>query len=641
MAAAKQKTKRQVEQAPVDVEIVNLNRTISKSIANFKPPERLTVSKWSDKYRRLSAENSAEAGRWKTSRTPYLKEIMDAFTDPKVHRLVVVASSQVGKTEMEMNMMGYVIDNDPGPMMFVMPTVDNARDFSKRRLAPMIRDTRRIRDKVAKSKSRDGDNTVLKKSYPGGMLTLTGSNSPASLASVPARYVFGDERDRWSADAGGEGDPWGLVEARTVTFYNYKMVEVSTPTIKGASAIEKSFFLGTQEYWSVECPHCHEYHFIEFNDIKFEFHTTKVQGKTMYIVESADYVCPACGCLTPETVIKKQPYKWVAKNLEAYKNGIRSFWINAFSSPWITWKTIVRKFLEAKDDPQKLKTVYNTLFGQLWEDRESIEGEDEMLDRLEDYGAELPDGVLCLTCGVDTQDNRLEYEVVGYGFHEENWGIEKGIIMGDPHDNETWEKLDYVIDRVYSFKDGKGLKISLTFVDSGGHRTQEVYEQCAKRQNKRVFAIKGKGGDGIPYTRPPTKVDIVRDDLVIGKAWLYTLGVDSGKERIMSGLKVKEGARKSHFPKEPSKGYDALFFSGLLSEKLQLKGNKWEWVKLPGHQRNEALDCRNYANAAVTVLKPNFYAINERLKGIEHEEPKKVRVRPKTKKKTRDIYDDW
>ncbi|MDO5574425.1 MAG: phage terminase large subunit family protein [bacterium] len=617
--------------------INNMNRTVKKAIANFTPPESLTVAEWSNKYRKLSPENSAEPGRWKTSRTPYLEEIMNAFTDPKVHRIAVAASSQVGKTEVELNMLGYAIDIDPGPIMFVMPTVDVAKDFSKRRLAPMIRDTGRLRSKVAAAKSRDGENTVLKKSYPGGMLTLTGSNSSASLASVPARYVFGDERDRWAKDANGEGDPWGLVEARTITFYNYKMVEVSTPTIKGCSAIEASFNLGTQEYWCVECPHCHEYNFIKFDHIRFKNHSTVINGKRQYIVDSVEYACPSCGCASSENEIRKQPKKWIAQNPDAYKNGTRSFWINAFSSPWMSWSKLVLKFLQAKNEPEKLKTVFNTLFGELWEDRGDLEDEEGMLGRREEYKAELPDGVLCLTCGVDTQDNRLEYEVVGYGFHEENWGIEKGIIMGKPSEADVWERLDGIIDRSWHFENGKSLKISLTFVDSGGHYTQEVYEECSKRINKRVFAVKGKGGEGIPYTTVPSKANIVKDNIVIGKTWLYIIGVDAGKERIMSGLKVQQdGARKSHFPSNEDKGYDAVYFAGLLSEKMVYKNGKWTWEKLPGHERNEALDCRDYANAAFKTLKPNLDAIYARLKEIR----KKAEEKPKLKKQSKKTYTD-
>lgn len=606
--------------------IRNLNKSVRKAVLNFKPPEQLTVSDWSDKYRRLSAENSAEAGPWRTSRTPYLKEIMDAFTDPRVHRIAVVASSQVGKTEMEMNMMAYMIDIDPGPAMFVLPTVDNAKDISKRRIAPMIRDTKPLQKKIATSKSRDSDNTLLKKAYPGGMLTITGSNSPAALASVPCRYVFGDERDRWAKDAGGEGDPWGLVEARTITFYNYKMIEVSTPTIKGHSAIEKSFGRGTQEYWSVKCPHCHEYSFVDFDHIRYEAHRIGEGKERHYIVDDVNYACPECGCSISETEVKKAPKKWIAKNPEAYANGIRSFWINAFSSPWMAWKKIILEYLEAQGDPQKMKTVYNTLFGQLWDEQTETVDEDEMLERREEYDADLPEGVLCLTCGVDTQDNRLEYEVVGYGRDRETWGIEKGFIMGKPLEDDVWERLDGIIDRTWKFKNGKGLKISVTFVDSGGHYTQEVYENCRKRLMKRVFAIKGRSAEGVPYIGVPSKAKIMRDGVVVGTTPLYIIGVDAGKERIYSDLIAdKEQVHRFHFPKNEGRGYDSDFFNGLLSEKMvykvTAKGGVWRWEKLEGHNRNEALDCRNYANAAFYALKPNLDTLYQKLNDIEHQKP--------------------
>jgi len=633
-------------------QLVDINETIKRATANFKPPEQLTVQQWAEKYRRLSPENSAEPGRWRTDRTPYLIEPMAAFTDPKVERIVVVASSQVGKTEMEMNMLGYAIDVDPGPIMWVTPTQDNAEDFSKRRVDSMIRDTKPLRQKI-NVKSRSSSNTVLKKKYPGGMLTLTGSNSPANLASVPARYVFGDEMDRWAEEAGNEGDPWGLLEARTTTFYNRKMVQVSTPTVKGHSRIDNAFKLGTQEYWSAKCPHCGEYIFTEFDNIRFEYDKTIVGGKKQFAVKKITYCCPECGCISSEKDIKKAPHKWVAKAPEAYKNGIRSFWINAFSSPWTSWESIIREFLEADGDPKKLKTVFNTKFGQLWEDRGDLLTDDEMLARREDYGAELPEGALVLTCGVDTQDNRLEYEVVAHGYFDETWGIEKGIINGKPDAKDTpeqesvWTRLDRVIDKQWSFANGQKLKISITLVDSGGHYTQDVYEQCSSRLNKRVFAIKGKGGEGIPFAGPPTKVNITREDnkgiaRVVGKSWLYTLGVDAGKEKIMSALKVQEkGARFCHFPKDESRGYDLNFFNGLMSETMTFKNGKWRWEKLPGHQRNEALDCRNYANAGLRIINPNFDHIAEMLRN-----PQKtitVKQKPKYKKQKKNSFEsgDW
>lgn len=627
-----------------DEEYKNLNRTVKRAVANFKPPEQLTVTEWADKYRRLSPENSAEAGPWRTSRTPYLQEIMDAFTDPKIHRIVVTASSQVGKTEMEMNMIGYMMDVDPGPAMWVLPTVDNGKDFSKRRMAPMIRDTKPLRKKVALSKSRDSDNTLLKKVYPGGMLTITGSNSSASLASVPCRYVFGDERDRWAKDAGGEGDPWGLVEARTITFYNYKMVEVSTPTIKGHSAIEKSFMLGTQEYWSVECPHCHEFNYIEFEHIHYEAHKIGKGKEKQYLVDKIEYCCPSCGCVSGENEIKKQPKKWIAKNWDAIRNGIRSFWINAFTSPWLSWERIILKYLEAEGDIQQLKTVYNTLFGKLWNEQLETMDEDDFLKRREEYKAELPDGVLCLTCGVDTQDDRLEYEVVGYGMEKHNWGIDKGIIYGKPSEDNVWERLDGIVDRKWKFENGKGIKISVTFVDSGGHYTQEVYENCRKRRFKNVFAIKGRSEEGIPYISPPGKAKIVKKGVVIGTTPLFIIGVDAGKENIMSGLMMEnENIHRYHFPLNEERGYDSNYFNGLLSENKvfveTLRGGKWKWVKLPGHNRNEALDCRNYANAAYRAMNPNLEKLFQKIHEIKPK--KKIPGTGRRKTSHRISNDDW
>lgn len=634
--------------------IKRLNIAIGQSVKKFKPPEELTVDEWADKHRRLSPETSAEAGPWRTARTPYLKEPMEAFTDPKIHEIAMVAASQVGKSELELNIIGYIIDQDPGSILFVQPTLDDARKFSRLRIAPMIRDSKVLREKVSDVKSKDSGNTILQKSFPGGMLTITGSNSASALASIPARYIIGDERDRWAISAGTEGDPWELAKARQTTFYNAKAVEVSTPTIKGFSNIETAYYKGTQERWCHKCPECGEYGEIIFDRIHYKHTVKKIRGKKTFTIEKPiTWACPHCGCAVPEEIMRKQPAKWIADNPDAYKKGIRSFWLNAFSSPWTPWEKIVLEFLQARDDPQKLKVVYNTKLGELWEDRGDTVDEDTMLARREDYGTnadgspvELPEGVLVLTCGVDTQDNRLEYEVVGHGYYGETWGIKKGIIMGKPDSDEVWQQLDDVIDHVYHFKDSqRGLRISVTFVDSGGHYTQEVYIRCRERKNKRVFAIKGKSGDGIPYTRPPTKVAVKNNKKIT--CWLYTLGVDAGKEIIMSNVKVQEpGAKYCHFPRGESYGYDSYYFNGLLSEKLELtqtrQGKRWAWVKIPGHERNEALDCRNYAIAGFRSLDKDMEAVERRLKNLPEKTQQKKAAPTRTRRNNADQYfDEW
>ena len=622
-----------------------LNAAIAPAIKNFAPPEELTVTQWAEKFRRLSPENAAEAGPWRTSRTPYLEEPMNAFNDPKVTNIVMVAASQVGKSEFLLNCIAYAIDQDPASTMFVLPTLDDARKFSRLRIAPMIRDSKPLRATVSDIKAKDSANTLLQKAFPGGMLTITGSNSASALASTPARYIFGDERDRWALSAGTEGDPWELAKARQTTFYNKKSVETSTPTIKGRSNIETSFYRGTQERWCHQCPSCGEWHEIIFDDIKFTPETKTVNHKKVYSASNIYWLCRSCGCIHTEDVMRKQPAKWIASNPDAYERGVRSFWLNAFASPWITWETIILRFLEAKNDPERLKVVFNTLLGELWEERGEIEDEEGILSRREDYPAELPDGVLALTCGVDTQDNRLEYEVVGYGHYGENWGITKGVITGKPDSAEVWERLDGVIDHVYKFANGKGLRISCTFVDSGGHYTQEVYEACRQRLSKRVFAIKGKGGPDIPFVGVPSRVPLKDNKRIT--CWLYTIGVDAGKSRIMQALKVQTpGAGYSHFPRE-DRGYDTAYFSGLLSERLVLtrtkRGDQWAWEKIPGHERNEALDCRNYANAAFRLANPDLEAIERRLKGISQpEKPAPPRKQVSRVQKNKHLSgDDW
>lgn len=633
-----------------------VDRTFSKSFSNYKPPEDLTVSQWAEKYRVLSRESSAEAGPWNNARTPYLVEIMDAFTDSRVSHLTMVASSQVGKSEIELNIIGYIIDQDPGSILYIQPNLDDAKKFSKLRIAPMLRDSPRLRGKVSEIKSRDAGNTTLQKSFPGGMLTIVGSNSPSALASTPARYIIGDERDRWALSAGTEGDPWKLAEARTTTFYNAKKVDVSTPTDKETSPIAKSFFDGTQEKWCRKCPHCGEWHDIVFDDIKFDFEVVKAGKKKDYIVKSVAWCCPSCGCLSSEEEVRNQPARWIADNPAAIAKGHRSFWLNAFSSPWTPWSKIVYAFLEAKNDPQKLKVVYNTQLGQLWEDRGDLEDEDTYLGRREDYGTredgspvDLPEGVLVLTCGVDTQDDRLEYEVVGWGHYGESWGVKKGVIMGDPNDDGPWLRLDDVVSHVYRFADGRGLTVSMTCVDSGGHKTQSVYRHCRARLQRRVFAIKGQGGDGVPYTKPPSKVKIVVNGKAIGQTWLYSLGVDAGKADIFGALKVREpGPKYCHFPKGSDRGYDMAFFNGLLSEKLVMKTERgrtrWAWEKLPGHERNEALDCRNYAQAALRILDPDMDAIEQRLRnatGTTATAKKQTTRRRGAAKRRQSVGDDW
>ncbi len=629
-----------------------LNRAMKKALAGMLPPDDLTVSQWAERKRRLSPETAAEPGLWRNERTPYLREPMDAFTDPKVRHIVLVAASQVGKSEFINNSIGYIIDEDPGSILFIHPTTIDAKDYSKLRIAPMIRDCPTLKAKVSDPKSRDSENTILQKAYPGGILTMCGSTEAHALASKPIRYVFGDERDRWALSAGNEGNPWDLAMARQTTFYNAKAVEVSTPTIHNASAIEAAYAIGTMERWKSRCPHCGEYHEIRWADIRFEYEKIPVAGETTYKVERYYYVCSGCGGVSSELEMKRAPARWEADNPGAYELGCRSFWLNAFVSQWASWKSIIIKYLNAIGNSRKMQVVFNTCFGEAWEDRGDLEDPDSLLARREEYAAELPDGILVLTAGIDTQDDRMEYEIVGHGKFGETWGVEKGLVMGRPDDEETWQALDaLVFDRVLRFENGVGLRVSMSFVDEGGHFTQDVRRQCQARTAKKVFCIKGLSGADKPFTAPPKKQKIIVRQVAVGMCWQYQLGVDSGKEIIMDNLKVQRpGPKYCHFPKRDD--YGEAYFNGLLSETKIYDPNRkqpWIWKKIPGHERNEALDCRNYALAAFKALPKNLDEIDRQLKAAGGKNaatgvataPAPHPAKRSGKQKTAKFYDDW
>lgn len=588
------------------------------------PPKKLTVSQWADENMVLSSSSAAEPGRWNTDRVPFQRAMMDAVCDPRCEKLVICASSQIGKSAIVNNIIGYYIDVDPCPMIMVQPTIQTAQEYSKQRIAPMIADVKALKKKVSDVKTRDSENTILMKVFDGGFLTIAGANSPAGLASKPVRIVLCDEVDRFPVSAGAEGDPVKLVEKRTRTFANKKLIYTSTPTIKGASRIEYEYEKGSREVWKHECPYCGDFFTIRFADLRFEYDKTEFDGRNQYAVKDVKWRCPACMQEFDEYKIKRAPAVWEAENPDMRE--VRSFKVNAFYSPFAGWKSLVQEFLDSKDDPEMLKTFYNTVLGESWEERGEIEDEAVLMNRCEDYGAELPDGVIVLTCGIDTQDDRLEYEVIGWGHGDECWGIEKGVLMGRPNEPEIWERLIAVLDKRRAFADGRELTVSMACVDSGGHYTDDVYKYCKLYEGRALFAIKGRGGAGIPFTGVAKRNNKYR-------AALFVLGVDAGKTQVMSQLKVESpGVRYCHFPQ--GRGYDEYYFKGLLSERkvLRKKSGQMEyvWEKVRAGIRNEALDCRCYAMAALRILNPNYDYIEQAMRGelpVQKPKPKRQAVK--------------
>lgn len=605
----------------------NTKKLFQKLMKSFATPPDMTVSQWADGYRMLSPESSAEPGRWRTDRAPYQRAIMDAVSDDRCYKVVIMSSAQVGKSEVILNMIGYHIDYDPAPIMYVLPTDSMAETFSKDRVSPMIRDTPSLKEKVENAKSRSSGNTIYHKKFQGGHLTFIGANTPSQLASRPIRILLADEIDRFPSSAGTEGDPLQLAIKRTTTFWNRKIIEVSTPTIKGISKIEKEYEASSMEHLNVACPHCGKYQTYEWEQLKFEHESGTRDFKLL------GYKCRYCGEIEREVIWKKQPIKWIADRPEV--KDVRGFHLNELASPWKHWEEVVDDFLEAKRQGREmLKVWHNTSLGLPWEEEGDLDIKDILLKRRQFYNCMVPKDVLVLTCAVDTQDNRLEYEIVGWGRDKQSWGIKYGVLMGDPGKQEVWKMLDDVLFANYKREDGLEMQIMTTCIDSGGHHTAEVYDYCRKREMRRVWAIKGQGGSGIPYIKRPSR----RND---AGAWLFMIGVDVGKDTLASRLKTNFTTEPGfcYFPMEADRGYDEQYFEGLTAEKRNIRTVSGRviinWVKKYEGIRNEPFDLRNYNTAALEILNPNLDRLYERLNGGENAQ--KAARKPKVKKVSKGI----
>lgn len=595
---------------------------------SFATPPDLTVSQWADGYRMLSPESSAEPGKWRTDRAPYQREIMDAVSDDRCYKVVIMSSAQVGKSEVILNMIGYHIDYDPAPIMYLLPTDAMADTFSKDRVSPMIRDTPSLKAKVENVKSRATGNTIMHKKFQGGHLTFVGANTPSQLASRPIRILLADEVDRFPASAGTEGDPLALAVKRTTTFWNRKIIVVSTPTVKGASKIAKEYENSSQEHLNVACPHCGKYQSYEWEQLKFEHESGTKEFNLL------GYKCRYCGKIEREVVWKRQPIKWIADRPEI--KDIRGFHLNELASPWKHWDEVIDDFLEAKRQGKEMLQVWhNTSLGLPWEDEADLDIKDILLKRRQFYNCVVPKDVVVLTCGVDTQDNRLEYEIVGWGKGKRSWGIKYGVLMGDPGKPEVWSMLDDVLFGKYKREDGLEMQIMTTCIDSGGHHTSAVYNYCRRREMNRVWAIKGQGGSGIPYIKRPKK----RNDAGV---YLFMIGVDVGKDTMASRLKTNfpSEAGFCYFPIEEDRGYDEQYFEGLTAEKRNIRTVNGRvlinWVKKYEGIRNEPFDLRNYATAGLEILNPNLDRLHEKLNGDG--QPKHTSARkPATRKISKGI----
>lgn len=419
--------------------------------------------------------------------------------------------------------------------------------------------------------------------------------------------MLADEIDRYPITAGREGDPLFLAQKRMTAFWNRKEVDTSTPTIKGQSRIETEYEHSTMEVWNVPCPACGKLQPLTWAKIHFD-----EEGFRDGTATDVFHECEFCKEVRGEHEWKRLYNQ--GKYIATYpRRKTRGFYVNALASSFTSWQEIVTDFLTACDERKKgnielLKAWTNTVMAETWdEDGVKIE-ESDLMKRLEKYDAEVPDGVIALTAGVDTQDDRFEYEVVGWGIGAESWSIEKGKIFGDMKQPEVWERLDQLLLKTFQKADGTRLAILATGMDTQGHFANQAYRFCLARWGRNVYAIKGKGGFDIPYISNPSKKNRV-------KVPLFTIGVDTGKCFVYDRLAVEQpGPGYCHFPED--RDYDELYFKGLTAEKkitTYKKGRAtYAWVlKDTGFRRNEPLDMRNYATAAMEIARPPLWPTEE------------------------------
>jgi phage terminase large subunit GpA-like protein len=567
------------------------------------PRPHLTVSAWADQYRWLSQKSSGEPGKWKTERNPMLREIMDCLSvQSDVRRIVIMKPAQVGITEACVNWIGYVMQHAPAPLMVLLPTLENRDKWITQKLNPLLLETPVIAELFDVKRERDASNSRDNKDFPGGVLFLAGGNSPNSYAQVSARYVIMDDLDRFPEEVGDEGHPVALARNRAKAFARYKLLLISTPTVRDTSHIEAEYLKSDMRRYHLACPHCGEYQVLEWKHLSWPAHCA-----TSGTVSSVWYVCPANGCVIeehhkPEMLAHG---RWIAQRPEVKTRGYQ---INGLYAPiglGKSWLELAQEWLDAQKDPVALKSFINTELAETWEDRSHAVKPKHLSERASAHKAgEIPLGCLLLTAGVDTQDNRLEVHVQGFGPMGKSgggsserglihWTIDYIVIPGNPAHDAVWATLAEVLNRPYVNARGRELRIEATAIDEGGHHTDDVRHFAMSGRARRLMAVRGMNrASRTIMPGPPKATDINRlGKKLTGGAKTWDVGTDVAKSYLMKNLvadaELPAEAQRIRFNSE----LEDSFYEMLLAESFDPTRNRW--VKKAG-KRNEALDTWGY-----------------------------------------------
>jgi phage terminase large subunit GpA-like protein len=549
----------------------------------LKPPDRITVSQWADRYRILDEKSSNQSGPWRTSVTPYLAGIMDAFTDPAIEEIWVCKCTQIGGTEAEYNMLGYALSQDGAPTMFVYPILELAEYASKNRIQPMI--------ELCSSLNaiyRQRISTDMELQFDGSILVLSGANSPSSLASRPIRYLFLDEVDKYPSTAGREADPIRLAIERTKTYpTNRKIVGISTPTGKTGNIWRAWETASEQRKYFVPCPHCGHYQTFDFKQLKWPAGVMAEDARDL-----ASYECAKCkGTITDVhkmQMIRAGEWRAISTHKNARSVG---FHINVFYSPWVRFGDIAYEYLKSKEYPDLLKNFINSWLAEPWQDETSQLSSDIVMARQTSTPEGIvPKGARLLTAGVDVQGDRLYWTIRAWGERLTSWGIAHGMAL-------SFSQIEQIMNIQWQGEDGNKYTVNLCCIDSGD-QTEDVYDFCAINAD---WCLPVKGSSHAMYTR----YKISKIDMANSKAYgmsLILVDTASYKDMIASRLNRPNG-RGSWMVYA---GCDLDYAEQVTSEeKVVEKRGASEvavWRPKTIHAQNHYLDAEVYAAVAGDLL---------------------------------------
>ena len=580
------------------------------------PPENITVSEWAEKYRQLDAKTTARPGPWRNSSTPYLKGLMDEFNNYETEEIVFVKPTQVGGTEAILNMIGFVIDEDPSPAMVVYPTDELAKSISKNRIEPML-----LNSPTLKEKYHENDSSVLEMQFDDMYLSLVGSNSPSGLASKPIKYLFLDETDKYPGASKKEADPVSLAKERTKTFHNRKIVLASTPTLKNNHIWEAKENADIEKHYLMPCPHCGRKIEFKFSNLRFPDDESMSYADR---AERARYVCQECGSIITDSqkyiMLQQGTWEIVERKTQFARKVV--FWLNTLYSPFVRFAEVAKEFLTSKDDSEAFQNFVNSWLAEPWEDTKLKTSADLVMDRQTELPELIvPEWAKLIVGGVDVQENSLYVSIRAFGNHITSQNIFHKQVL-------NFSAVEQIMNTPYRNANGDEFIVSLCLIDSG-YDADSTYDFCADNSDWAV-PVKGASNPMINHYK------ISKINKTDSKAYGMSLViVDTGKYKDMIASRMrKKNGRGSWMV---YKGCDREYAEQVTAEhKINVKTNngkvKQEWHLKSSHADNHYFDCEVYCMAAADIMGIRTAHLNDEAEEQQRQQP--VQNSPPTHEET-------